>query len=50
MALIILNGLVEVETIASILRIYHFLRKDYIFIPVGCWTLEPVIKGTQPLR
>jgi hypothetical protein len=42
--------LIEVETVAPVAQIYYLWGVDYIFIPVGCWALNPVIKEAKLLR
>jgi hypothetical protein len=44
------QGLVKVETVAPVAQIYYFWEVDYIFIPMGCWALNPVIKEAKLLR
>ena len=44
------QGLVKVETVAPVTQIYYLWEVDYIFIPVGCWALNPVIKEAKLLR
>jgi hypothetical protein len=48
--LTIYDGLVEVKTVAPVTQIYYLWEVDYIFIPVGCWALNPVIKEAKLLR
>ena len=44
------DGLVKIETVAPVTQIYYLWVVDYIFIPVGCWALNPVIKEAKLLR
>ena len=44
------QGLVKVETVAPVTQIYYLWEVDYIFTPVGCWALNPVIKEAKLLR